>query len=91
MKPFPKSLSGSRVTVMGLGQFGGGLGVTRWLVARGASVVAGAHPHVVQRSEFHGGARILHSLGNAVYPKALKGADSGKVEVVEVQRIREIR
>jgi poly-gamma-glutamate synthesis protein (capsule biosynthesis protein) len=63
----------------------------RWLVARGASVVAGAHPHVVQRSEFHGGARILHSLGNAVYPKALKGADSGKVEVVEVQRIREIR
>jgi hypothetical protein len=56
----------------------------RWLVARGASVVAGAHPHVIQRSEFHGGARILHSLGNAVYPKALKGADSGKVEVVGI-------
>jgi hypothetical protein len=56
----------------------------RWLVARGASVVAGAHPHVVQRSEFHGGARILHSLGNAVYPKALKGADSGTVEIVEI-------
>jgi UDP-N-acetylmuramoylalanine--D-glutamate ligase len=39
MKPFPKSLSGSRVTVMGLGQFGGGLGVTRWLVERGARVL----------------------------------------------------
>jgi hypothetical protein len=56
----------------------------RWLVARGASVVAGAHPHVLQRSEVHGGARIFHSLGNAVYPKALKGADSGKVEIVEL-------
>ncbi|GJQ28553.1 MAG: UDP-N-acetylmuramoylalanine--D-glutamate ligase [Phycisphaerae bacterium] len=28
-----------RVTVMGLGRFGGGLGVTRYLLARGASVV----------------------------------------------------
>lgn len=56
----------------------------RWLVARGARVVAGAHPHVVQRAEFHGGARVFHSLGNAVYPKALKGADSGKVEIVEI-------
>jgi poly-gamma-glutamate capsule biosynthesis protein CapA/YwtB (metallophosphatase superfamily) len=56
----------------------------RWLVARGASVVAGAPPHVVQRSEFHRGARVFHSLGNAVYPKALKGADSGKVETVEI-------
>ncbi|MEY4118650.1 MAG: UDP-N-acetylmuramoylalanine--D-glutamate ligase [Planctomycetota bacterium] len=29
---------GRRVTVMGLGQFGGGIGVTRYLVARGAKV-----------------------------------------------------
>ncbi|VAX38882.1 UDP-N-acetylmuramoylalanine--D-glutamate ligase [hydrothermal vent metagenome] len=28
-----------RVTVMGLGRFGGGLGVTRWLAARGAQVL----------------------------------------------------
>ena len=33
------ALRGRRVTVMGLGQFGGGLGVTRWLVARGARVL----------------------------------------------------
>lgn len=39
MKTIPKSLNGSRVTVMGLGQFGGGLGVTRWLVERGARVL----------------------------------------------------
>lgn len=52
---------------------------TRWLVRRGARVVAGAHPHVVQRCESHGGAMIAYSLGNAVYPAALKGADSGEV------------
>ena len=32
------SLAGARITVMGLGQFGGGVGVTRYLVARGAQV-----------------------------------------------------
>ncbi len=31
-------LSDKRVTVMGLGRFGGGLGVTRWLVGQGARV-----------------------------------------------------
>jgi len=56
----------------------------RWLVARGAEIIAGAHPHVVQREERHGGAAILFSLGNAVYPEALKGADSGVVRVVEL-------
>lgn len=30
---------GARVTVMGLGRFGGGVGVTRWLAARGAEVL----------------------------------------------------
>lgn len=38
----PKSslvpLAGRRVLVMGLGQFGGGVGVTRWLVGEGAQV-----------------------------------------------------
>lgn len=59
----------------------------RWLVARGASVVAGAHPHVIQREEIHGGARILHSLGNAVYPSKLSGADSGYVRLLGVARL----
>ncbi len=51
----------------------------RWLVARGATLVVGAHPHVIQRTESHGGAIIAYSLGNAVYPKTLKGADSGEI------------
>jgi hypothetical protein len=42
---------------------------------------------VVQREETHGGALILHSLGNAVYPRGLKGADSGRVRVLEIRGI----
>ena len=32
-------LAGQRVVVMGLGRFGGGVGVTRFLLARGARVL----------------------------------------------------
>ena len=39
MRPAPTTLRGARVTVMGLGQFGGGLGVTKWLTERGARVL----------------------------------------------------
>ena len=56
----------------------------RWLVARGARLVAGSGPHVVQREERHGGAVVAHSLGNAVFPRKLKGRDSGRVASWEV-------
>ena len=56
----------------------------RWLAARGVVLTVGAHPHVTQREEIHGGSVILHSLGNAVYPRGLKGADSGVIRVMEI-------
>lgn len=34
----PRDLAGTRVTVLGLGRFGGGIGVARWLCDRGAIV-----------------------------------------------------
>ena len=34
----PRDLAGKRVTVVGLGRFGGGVGVTRWLCRQGARV-----------------------------------------------------
>lgn len=34
----PENLAGKRVSVIGLGRFGGGVGVTRWLCSRGAVV-----------------------------------------------------
>ena len=33
-----KSLAGLRVSVIGLGRFGGGVGVTKWLCEKGAKV-----------------------------------------------------
>jgi UDP-N-acetylmuramoylalanine--D-glutamate ligase len=39
-RPRLPSLRGSRVTVMGIGTRGGGLGVVRWLVGQGAAVTA---------------------------------------------------
>ncbi len=60
----------------------------RWLVARGVSLIVGSHPHVIQREEIHGGAHIVHSLGNAVYPRALKGGDSGAVRVLEIRGVK---
>jgi len=38
MKPEPRSPAGLRVLVVGLGRFGGGVGVTRWLASEGAMV-----------------------------------------------------
>lgn len=58
----------------------------RWLVAHGVSYIVGSHPHVIQRQEFHGGAVILHSLGNAVYPRSLGAAGSGFVRTLTIVR-----
>jgi poly-gamma-glutamate synthesis protein (capsule biosynthesis protein) len=53
----------------------------RWLARRGADLIVGSHPHVIQRTERHAGAVIAHSLGNAVYPKSLGNAHSGEVMI----------
>lgn len=37
--PTMLDFNGKRVTVMGLGRFGGGIGVTRWLAAQGADII----------------------------------------------------
>jgi UDP-N-acetylmuramoylalanine--D-glutamate ligase len=37
-QPVPTDLAGLRVSVLGLGRFGGGAGVTRWLAGQGAAV-----------------------------------------------------
>ena len=35
----PADLAGKKVTVVGLGRFGGGIGVTKWLCSQGARVI----------------------------------------------------
>ena len=54
-----------------------------WMLRQGANVVAGSHPHVVQAVERQLGV-VAYSLGNAVYPPALRGADDGATWQVEV-------
>jgi UDP-N-acetylmuramoylalanine--D-glutamate ligase len=44
-------LSGRRVTVMGLGRFGGGVGVTRWLARQGARVTVSDRAPAEQLAE----------------------------------------
>jgi len=44
----------------------------------------GSGPHVVQPSESHGGAAIAYSLGNAVYPLALRGRGNGAIWKLEL-------
>ena len=39
MKPMPMSLANQRITVMGLGRFGGGEGLVQWLLSEGAHVL----------------------------------------------------
>jgi hypothetical protein len=58
---------------------------TRWLAHRGARVIAGAHPHLLQKGETHGGAEIFHSLGNAVYPAELGRKGSGEVRMIVIE------
>lgn len=38
----------------------------RWLVEQGASIVVGAHPHVVQDTTHIAGVPVIYSMGNAV-------------------------
>ena len=52
MKLAPMKFDGARVTVMGLGHFGGGVAAARWLARRGASVTVTdlADRHVLAKS-----------------------------------------
>lgn len=40
--------------------------MARWLVANGADVIVGAHPHVIQDVQYLEGAPVIYSLGNAL-------------------------
>lgn len=59
-------IRGKRVTVMGLGQFGGGLGVVRWLHGRGARVL------VTDLSTREKLARSLEPISHAIADGSIK-------------------
>jgi UDP-N-acetylmuramoylalanine--D-glutamate ligase len=64
----PTDLAGKRVTVVGLGRFGGGVGATRWLIAQGAKVtvsdMASADDLAESLAELDDGDVTLHLGGH---------------------------
>lgn len=48
--------------------------IYRWLIAAGADLVVGHHPHVVQPLEEYGGGWIAYSLGNFVFDQSFSEA-----------------
>lgn len=59
-------LAGKRVVVMGLGRFGGGIGVTRWLCAQGANVHVtdlSDEAHLAESLNALAGLRVTRRLG----------------------------
>ena len=64
-----RNLAGRRVTVVGLGRFGGGIGVTRWLAAQGARVT------VSDKASAESLAESVAALGGADVTLHLGGHD----------------
>jgi len=50
-RPVPEELSGKKVTVVGLGHFGGGVGLSRWLCREGAQVTVSDKASAQQLAE----------------------------------------
>jgi len=69
---------GKRVTVMGLGRFGGGIGVTKWLLDRGADVVLtdlASEKELAPQLELLGSHKNLHCVCGEHREKEFTTAD----------------
>ena len=76
-----QDLAGRRVTVMGLGRFGGGVGVTRWLARQGARVtVSDSAP----ASELAGSVRAVADTGAVLHLGGHDEADFVDCELLVV-------
>ena len=73
-------LAGKRVTVMGLGRFGGGIGVTRWLAARGAALTAELDDHAVPMVSTFDGEWVEPTMLPAQWPVLLCNGAMGIAE-----------
>lgn len=73
----PAKVDGARVLVMGLGRFGGGVGVARWLVDQGA--------HVTVTDQADGGVleESIRRLGDCALSWKLGGHDTADLDAVD--------
>ncbi len=74
----PGEFTGKRIIVMGLGRFGGGIGVTRWLCAQGARVL------VTDLADEAKLAESLRELGDLELTRRLGGHDEADLDGCEL-------
>lgn len=77
----PSSLRGARVVVLGIGRFGGGLGVARWLASEGASVLASDR---LPRAELGDAPALLEADGVELLLGGHEGLDWAGVDLAVV-------
>jgi poly-gamma-glutamate synthesis protein (capsule biosynthesis protein) len=57
----------------------------KWLVAQGADVVIGSHPHVVQKPEMIDGKPLFFSLGNHLFDQKYPATQKGLIVKITVK------
>ncbi len=57
----------------------------RWLIAHGAGVVIGMHPHVIQRPECVRGHAVFFSLGNTLFDQKYRESKRGLLAICRIQ------
>jgi poly-gamma-glutamate synthesis protein (capsule biosynthesis protein) len=57
----------------------------RWLVAHGAGVIVGAHPHVIQPAECVDGRPVFYSLGNHLFDQKYPQTKRGLIAACTIQ------
>jgi poly-gamma-glutamate synthesis protein (capsule biosynthesis protein) len=57
----------------------------KWLVAHGADVIVGAHPHVIQPAECVDGRPVFYSLGNHVFDQKYPATKRGLIAACTVE------
>ncbi|GJM21946.1 MAG: UDP-N-acetylmuramoylalanine--D-glutamate ligase [Planctomycetota bacterium] len=77
----PRSLAEARVVVLGIGRFGGGLGVARWLASQGASVLASDR---LPRAELGASPELLEADGVELLLGGHAGIDWKGVDLLVV-------
>ena len=60
--------------------------MARWLIENGADAIIGAHPHVVQDSEFIEDIPVVYSLGNAVSNMSAPNTQLGMIATIKMVR-----
>ncbi len=59
--------------------------MAEWLVAQGADVIIGSHPHVVQQPEMIGGKPVFFSLGNHLFDQKYPATKEGLIAEIRIK------